>query len=148
MKIQIWGKTKCFDTTKAERYFKERRIPYQAIDLLRYGMSRGELTSVKNAVGLDTMLNPKAADYALVQHLAYEQDKIERLLEDPSLLQTPIVRNGRQATVGYCPDVWKTWNKNGKSPIWRWPYRAFCFVFNVLPALRGSHRASAPDRSE
>ena len=55
------------------------------------------------------MLNPKAADYALVQHLAYEQDKIERLLEDPSLLQTPIVRNGRQATVGYCPDIWKTW---------------------------------------
>ena len=95
MKIQIWGKSKCFDTKKAERYFKERRIPYQAIDLLRYG--------------LDTMLNPKAADYALVQHLAYEQDKIERLLEDPSLLQTPIVRNGRQATVGYCPDVWKTW---------------------------------------
>ena len=72
-------------------------------------MSRGELTSVKNAVGLDAMLNPKAADYALVQHLAYEQDKIERLLEDPSLLQTPIVRNDRQATVGYCPDVWKTW---------------------------------------
>lgn len=49
MKIQIWGKSKCFDTKKAERYFKERRIPYQAIDLLRYGMSRGELTSVKNA---------------------------------------------------------------------------------------------------
>ena len=146
MKIQIWGKSKCFDTKKAERYFKERRIPYQAIDLLRYGMSRGELTSVKNAVGLDTMLNPKAADYALVQHLAYEQDKIERLLEDPSLLQTPIVRNGRQATVGYCPE--DVGIKTGKSPIWRWPYRAFCFVFNALPALRGSHRASAPDRSE
>ena len=61
MKIQIWGKSKCFDTKTAERYFKERRIPSQAIDLLRYGMSRGELTRVKNAVGLDTMLNPKAA---------------------------------------------------------------------------------------
>ena len=109
MKIQIWGKSKCFDTKKAERYFKERRIPYQAIDLLRYGMSRGELTSVKNAVGLDAMLNSKAADYALVQHLAYEQDKIEWLLEDPSLLQTPIVRNGKQATVGYQPEQWKTW---------------------------------------
>ena len=109
MKIQIWGKSKCFDTKKAERYFKERRIPYQAIDLLRYGMSRGELTSVKNAVGLDTMLNPKAADYSLVQHMPYEQDKIERLREDPSLLQTPIVRNGRQATAGYCPEVWQTW---------------------------------------
>ena len=81
MNIQIFGKSKCFDTKKAERYFKERRIPYQAIDLLRYGMSRGELTSVKNAVGLEALLDPKAADYALVQHLAYEQDKIERLLE-------------------------------------------------------------------
>ena len=68
MKIQIWGKSKCFDTKKAERYFKERRIPYQAIDLLRYGMSRGELTSVKNAVGLEALLDPKAADYALVTH--------------------------------------------------------------------------------
>ena len=109
MNIQIYGKAKCFDTKKAERYFKERRIKYQFIDVIKYGMSRGELNSVKNAVGLDAMLNPKAADYAFVQHLAYEQDKIERLLEDPSLLQTPIVRNGRQATVGYCPDVWKTW---------------------------------------
>ena len=59
MKIQIWGKSKCFDTKKAERYFKERRIPYQAIDLLRYGMSRGELTSVKNAVGLEALINAK-----------------------------------------------------------------------------------------
>ena len=149
MKIQIWGKSKCFDTKKAERYFKERRIPYQAIDLLRYGMSRGELTSVKNAVGLDTMLNPKAADYALVQHLAYEQDKIERLLEDPSLLadahrpQRPA--GHRRLLPGCVEDVGI---KTGKSPIWRWPYRAFCFVFNALPALRGSHRASAPDRSE
>ena len=72
-------------------------------------LCRGELTSVKNAVGLEALLDPKAADYALVQHLAYEQDKIERLLDDPSLLRTPIVRNGRQATIGYCPDVWKTW---------------------------------------
>ena len=72
MKIQIWGKSKCFDTKKAERYFKERRIPYQAIDLLRYGMSRGELTSVKNAVGLDTMLNPKAAVFALAISTVFE----------------------------------------------------------------------------
>ena len=61
MNIQIWGKSKCFDTKKAERYFKERRIKYQYIDLLRYGMSRGELTSVKNAVGLDALADPKAA---------------------------------------------------------------------------------------
>ena len=55
MNIQIFGRNKCFDTKKAERYFKERRIKYQLIDIDRYGMSKGELTSVKNAVGLQAL---------------------------------------------------------------------------------------------
>ena len=75
------------------------------------------------------MLNPKAADYALVQHLAYEQDKIERLLEDPSLLQTPIVRNGRQATVAIARMCGRRGNEIRRSPIWRLPYRAFAISF-------------------
>ena len=109
MNIQIFGKSKCFDTKKAERYFKERRIRYQLEDLKKYGISRGELQSVKNAVGLEALVDPRHPDAALVSYLAYDQDKLEKLLEDPGLLRTPIVRNGRQATVGYCPDVWKTW---------------------------------------
>ena len=111
MNIQIFGNKKSFDTKKAQRYFKERRIPYQAIDLLRYGMSRGELTSVKNAVGLDTMLNPKAKDeetLALIQHLTPSQ-RFDKLLENQQVLAEPIVRNGKKATVGYCPDVWGAW---------------------------------------
>ena len=63
MNIQIYGKAKCFDTKKAERYFKERRIKYQFIDILKYGMSRGELSSVKNAVGLDALVNTEDQDY-------------------------------------------------------------------------------------
>ena len=109
MNIQIFGKSKCFDTKKAERYFKERRIRYQLVDLKKYGISRGELQSVKNAVGLEALVDPRHPDAALVSYLAYDQDKLEKLLEDPGLLRTPIVRNGRQATVGYCPEVWKTW---------------------------------------
>ncbi len=109
MNIQIWGKSKCFDTKKAERYFKERRIKYQYIDLLRYGMSRGELTSVKNAIGLDALADPKDYEYPLFTHLAYDADKLEKLLETPELLRTPIVRNGKQATVGYCPEIWGSW---------------------------------------
>ena len=109
MNIQIFGKSKCFETKKAERYFKERRIRYQLVDLKKYGISRGELQSVKNAVGLEALVDPRHPDAALVSYLAYDQDKLEKLLEDPGLLRTPIVRNGRQATVGYCPDVWKTW---------------------------------------
>lgn len=109
MNIQIFGKSKCFDTKKAERWFKERRIKFQAVDLKKFGMSRGELTSVKNAVGLEALVDPKHPDAALVRYLAYEQDKMEKLFEDPTLLNTPIVRNGKQATVGYCPEVWERW---------------------------------------
>ena len=110
MNIQIFGTSKCFDTKKAQRYFKERGIKFQSVDLLKYGISWGELTSVKNAVGLSALVDEKNPDAALIQYLAYDADKLEKLLEDPRLLRTPIVRNGKQATVGYCPDVWKTWN--------------------------------------
>ena len=109
MNIQIFGKNKCFDTKKAERYFKERRIKYQFIDLGRYGMSRRELESVKNAVGLDNLVDEKDPDAPLVQYLASNDAKLEKLFDCPWLIRTPVVRNGNQATVGYCPDVWKTW---------------------------------------
>lgn len=110
MNIQIFGKAKCFDTKKAERYFKERGIKFQFIDLASKGMSAGELASVKKAVGgIEPLLDEKAADAALVKYLAYEQDKEAKLLENPKLIKTPVVRNGRQATVGYCPEVWKNW---------------------------------------
>ena len=94
---------------KAERWFKERRIKYQEIDLKKYGVSRGELTSVKNAVGLTALIDESHPDFTLLEYLAYDQDKLEKLLEDPSLLRTPIVRNGKQATVGYHPEIWETW---------------------------------------
>ncbi len=110
MNIQIFGKSKCFDTKKAERWFKERRIRFQAVDVRKFGMSRGELASVKNAVGLEAMVDPGHPDAALVRYLAYEQDKLEKLFEDPTLLNTPIVRNGKLATVGFCPEVWENWN--------------------------------------
>ena len=109
MNIQIFGTSKCVDTKKAQRYFQERRIKFQFVDLAKYGISKGELTSVKNAVGLEALINAKHPDAALLTYLAYDADKLEKLLEDPRLLCTPIVRNGKQATVGYCPDIWKTW---------------------------------------
>ena len=107
MNIQIFGKSKCFDTKKAERWFKERRIRFQSIDLGKYGISPGELKSVLNAVGLEALVDPKHPDAALLAYLAYDADKVEKLLDNPRLLKTPIVRNGRQATVGYCPEVWQ-----------------------------------------
>ena len=89
MNIQIFGKAKCFDTKKAERYFKERRIKYQFVDILRFGMSRGELNSVKNAVGLEAMVDTRDQDYPLFQHLASSEAKLDKLLGlvNPSLLE-------------------------------------------------------------
>ncbi len=109
MNIQIFGKSKCFDTKKAERWFKERGIKFQSIDLIKKGISLGELKSVLQAAGLDALIDRKNPDAALLNYLAYDADKVEKLLDDPRLLNTPIVRNGRQATVGYQPDIWKEW---------------------------------------
>lgn len=109
MNIQIFGKSKCFDTKKAERYFKERRIKYQFVDIIKFGMSMGELNSVKNAVGLESMIDENDQDYPLIQYLASNEAKLEKLFEEPFLIKTPIVRNGKQATVGYKPEVWKSW---------------------------------------
>lgn len=109
MNIQIFGRNKCFDTKKAQRYFKERSIKFQMIDLPRFGMSPREFESVKQAVGLENLIDPKAPDADLLKYMVSDADRIERLLEYPDNIRTPIVRNGKQATVGYCPDVWKTW---------------------------------------
>lgn len=112
MNIQIFGKAKCFDTKKAERYFKERKIKFQRIDVAKYGMSKGEFNSVKAAVGgLEKLIDEASADSEamLIKYLAGSEAKEQKLLENPRLLKTPIVRNGKQATVGYQPEVWKTW---------------------------------------
>ena len=110
MNIQIFGKSKCFDTKKAERYFKERGIRVQSVDLPRYGLSAGEFASVCRAVGgWAALLDEKHPDAALVRCLASDAAREEKLLENPRMLRTPIVRNGRQATVDYCPGVWAEW---------------------------------------
>ncbi len=109
MNIQIFGKAKSFDSKKAERYFKERKIRYQYIDIIKFGMSRGELKSVTKVIGLDAIVNKDDQDYTLYQYLASDEAKLEKLYEIPELIRTPIVRNGKQATVGYCPDIWKDW---------------------------------------
>ncbi len=111
MNIQIFGRSKCFDTKKAERYFKERRIKYQLIDLNLKGLSRGEYNSVKTAVGgMENLIDKNSKAYKELYIEYIKPDTIEdTLLENPELFVSPIVRNGKQATVGYCPEIWKNW---------------------------------------
>lgn len=112
MNIQIFGTKKCSDTRKAERFFKERGIKYQFIDMKEKGMSKGELTSVAAANGgISGMVDPDAKDkdaLALFKYIA-EEDKLSKLLENQQIIKTPVVRNGKQSTLGYQPEVWKKW---------------------------------------
>ena len=112
MNIQIFGTKKSSDTRKAERFFKERGIKFQFVDLKEKAMSKGEFKSVLQAVGgLDAMIDQNCKDkdlLALIKYIAAE-DKAQKVLENQSVLKLPVVRNGKAATVGYQPDVWKVW---------------------------------------
>lgn len=112
MNIQIFGTRKCFDTKKAERYFKERCVKYQFIDLKEKSMSKGEFTSVKQALGgLSHMIDANCKDKDLLALITYisDDDKEEKVFENQKVIKTPIVRNGKQATAGFRPEVWKDW---------------------------------------
>ncbi len=110
MNVQIFGTAKCFDTKKAQRYFKERNVKFQFINLKEKAMSKGEFNSVKQAVGgLDAMINVECKDQDTVALIKYITEEA-KVLENQQVLRTPIVRNGRIATVGYRPEVWKEWN--------------------------------------
>ena len=112
MNIQSFGTKKCNETKKAERFFKERGIKFQFIDMKEKGMSKGEFTSVAQANGgLENMINWECKDkdmLALIKYIANE-DKLEKVLENPQVIKTPVVRNGKQSTLGYQPDIWKDW---------------------------------------
>ena len=112
MNIQIFGTKKNFDSKKAERYFKERGIKYQFIDMKEKGLSKGEFQSVCKAVGgYNKLIDTDCKDKDLLALITYiaEEDKAEKILENQSIIKVPVVRNGKQATVGYQPETWKNW---------------------------------------
>ena len=112
MNIQIFGKSKSFDTKKAERYFKERRIKFQSIDLVRYGMSGKEFDSVLRAVGGIANLidwESKSPEVPLMKYMDAKRAKEDKGFDMPELMKAPGVRNGKEATVGFRPDIWETW---------------------------------------
>lgn len=116
MNIQIYGTAKSFDTKKAERWFKERGIRFQSIDMKRYGLSGREFDSVLSAVGGVEKLvdwDCKRPELDLLRCLADERDREDKVFEQQALIRLPVVRNGRKATVGYCPEIWQTWQQEG-----------------------------------
>lgn len=115
MNIQIFGTLKCQGTKKAIRYFKERRIQFQFINLAEKGMSRGELHKVAAVTGMGNLIDREGKEYTRrdLRYLIHNTE--EELCNNPLLFKTPIVRNGHKVTVGYMPDVWKEWAENEKT---------------------------------
>lgn len=112
MNIQIFGTKKNFDSKKAERYFKERGIKYQFIDIKEKGLGKGEFQSVCQAIGgYNRLIDTDCKDKDLLALITYiaEEDKAEKILENQSIIKVPVVRNGKQATVRYQPEIWKNW---------------------------------------
>lgn len=110
MNIQIFGSAKSFDSKKAERWFRERRIKYQFIDMASKGMSPGEYRSVKAKVGADALINTGCRAYDELDMAYLSPAEAERTaLEVPAVFNVPVVRNGKDATVGYHPEIWEKW---------------------------------------
>ena len=111
MNIQILGTKKCRDTQKAERFFKERRIPFHFRDLNEKGIAKGELDNISRSVPVEELIDKEGKQFQKrgLQFIVYNIE--EELLSDPLLLKTPIVRNEGKATIGYQPDIWKYWIK-------------------------------------
>ena len=115
MNIQIYCGKKNFDTQKAERYFKERRIPFQALDLKKHKLGEREIRMMLSAIGMEQLIDRE--DKKVKEHPACYYDRAELLIpaiqECPWLLRLPIVRNGSKMTVGFKPEVWDTWQQEG-----------------------------------
>lgn len=111
MNIQIIGTKKCKETQKAERYFKERRIPFHFRDLNEKGLAKGELDNIARVIPFEDLIDKEGKRFKDrgMQFMVFDIE--EELLVDPLLLKTPIVRNEKLVTVGYKPDVWKDWIK-------------------------------------
>ena len=112
MNIQIFGTKKCNDTKKAERFFKERGIKYQFIDMKEKGMSKGEFMAVASANGgMESMVDWNGKEKETVTLIKYlsKEDKLLKILDNSAVIRTPVVRNGKLSTIGYQPDVWKKW---------------------------------------
>jgi arsenate reductase-like glutaredoxin family protein len=111
MNIQIIGTKKCKDTQKAERFFKERQIPFHFRDLKVKGVSKGELNNISRVIPIDKLLDKESKGFKKrnLEFMVYNAE--EEVLNDPLLLKTPIVRNGKLVIIGYQPNIWKEWIK-------------------------------------
>jgi arsenate reductase (glutaredoxin) len=109
MNLQIFGTKKCKETKKAEMFFKERRISFQSINIAEKAMSKGEIQAILGSVNLEDLIDTESKTYEEknLKYMVY--DKLEALVNNPLLLKTPVVRDGKKATIGFQAEIWKEW---------------------------------------
>ena len=110
MNVQIFGTQKSRDTKKALRFFKERGVKPQFVDLSGGKTAPGELKRFVQKVGLSGLIEKggKAYEASGLEYLKLSDDALlERLLETPALLKQPLIRSGATATVGWDEALWK-----------------------------------------
>ena len=117
--IQIFGTNKSFDCKAAQRFFKERRIPFQFVDLKEKEMSQGEFDSVVTALtktqgsradAIEALIDKSSKNYSSIAYLD-DSDKEQKLFENQlTLMNLPVCRNGKtEATVGMQQKIWEGW---------------------------------------
>ena len=111
MNIQIIGTKKSNNTKKAIRFFKERNIKFHFMDLNERKISEGELSNIMARISVDDLLDTESSSYKKRGFAYMEYDPAEEILEDNNLMRTPVVRNGKEVTVGNAIEVWKQWLK-------------------------------------
>ena len=109
--IQIYMHKRNFDVQKAERYFKERRIAVQLVDMVKHKPSRREVQLFMQRLGVPGMFDTAGKLYPghIVRFTSDPDVIVEKVMAEPQLLKSPIVRNGQLVTTGFCPEIWETW---------------------------------------
>ncbi len=107
--IQIFGTKKCSDTNKAIRFFKERGIKTQFIDLTEKAISRGELSSICRSFALEDLIDTDGKEFRAknMKYMTYNLE--DELLANPLLFRTPITRFAHLSAIGHTPEIWKLW---------------------------------------
>ena len=112
MEVQIFGTKKSSDTRKALRFFAERRVKTHFVDLTERAASKGELTRFAQKFGITALIDRNSRRYAELglAHARLSDDRwLERLVDEPLLLQQPLVRNANRLTIGLAEESWLEW---------------------------------------
>jgi arsenate reductase len=108
--VQIFGVKNSPETRAAERFFKERRIQIQFVDLKQKPMSPGEIQRFIQRFGLAELIDREGKaflDGGLKYLKLSDAELLARIERDPKLLRLPLIRAAKLLSFGHDEDAWK-----------------------------------------